>query len=63
MITLTPIGLRGSARPNRIGATELMAGYWDRGGRYPTAYCFRRIPAHASSDGPPAFPSVSSSSP
>jgi hypothetical protein len=28
VITLTPIGLRGSARPNRIGATELMAGYW-----------------------------------
>lgn len=28
MITLTPIGLRGSPRPNRIGATELMAGYW-----------------------------------
>lgn len=28
MITLTPIGLRGGARPNRIGATELMAGYW-----------------------------------
>jgi hypothetical protein len=28
VITLTPIGLRGSARPNRIGATEPMAGYW-----------------------------------
>jgi len=28
VITLMPIGLRGSARPNRIGATELMTGYW-----------------------------------
>ena len=79
---------RGSARPNRLGATIVrilgrdgrvlrVAGldavdgtpvvdikpHGDIQPRGRATYCFRRIPAHTSSDAPPAFPSVSSSSP